>query len=143
MAGVTGDFGKLSALIRQIETLPEIKREVLAVLAEDARTRVDEGFAASRSPDGEAWRPLARARRRGAGRPLLDTGRLRASITYQVTANGFLLKTTLVYAATHQYGWESIPARPFFPEGDAPPAWVAAWRDLTEEVITLHFKGAF
>jgi phage virion morphogenesis protein len=143
VAGVTGDFGKLTALIRQLEQVPALKRDVLRVIAEDARTRVDEGFAASRSPEGAAWRPLARARRRGAGRPLLDTGRLRASITYQVTANGFLLKTTLVYAATHQYGWESIPARPYFPEGDVPPAWVAAWRDLTEEVIALHFKGAF
>lgn len=141
--GVTGDFAELGALMRRLEDVPALRRDVFTVLAEDARTRVDEGFAASRSPDGAAWRPLASARRRGPGRPLLDTGRLRASIAYQVTANGFLLKTTLVYAATHQYGRGAVPARPFFPVGgDVPPAWASAWRSLTEEVIAAHYGGA-
>lgn len=143
MAGVTGDFAKLGELMKQLAALPEVRREVMTVLAEDARTRVDEGFAASRSPEGASWRPLERARRRGPGRPLLDTGRLRASITYHVTPEGFVLQTSVIYAATHQYGRGPVPARPYLPTtGDVPPAWLSGWRELTEEVIAAHFNGA-
>lgn len=141
MAGVTGDFAKLGELMKQLATLPEVRREVLTVLAEDSRTRIDEGFAASRSPEGASWRPLERARRRGPGRPLLDTGRLRASINYHVTSEGFVVQTSVIYAATHQYGRGDIPSRPFFPQdGTLPPQWAAAWRSTVDAIVAEHFR---
>lgn len=77
---------------------------------------------------GPGWVPLSkrtlqRRRKRGKGaKPLLDTGRLRASVVAEgegsvkeITAIGFRLGTNLQYAATHQFGRGRIPARPFMP----------------------------
>lgn len=139
--GVTGDFAKLDELMRSLATVPDLRRDVFQAFAEDARTRIDEGFAASRSTAGQPWRPLAQPRRRGPGRPLLDTGRLRASITYRVDASGFVVETNVVYAATHQFGRGAIPARPFFPApGTLPPAWEMDWREQADAAMRGHFS---
>jgi phage virion morphogenesis protein len=44
---------------------------------------------------------------------LMDSSRLRNSIVYQVLTNGVQIGTNVVYAATHQFGRDAIPARPF------------------------------
>lgn len=64
------------------------------------------------SPDGSPWKPLSaatiRSRRKGKGAeapmPLLDTGRLRNSITKRVDANSVFIGTNVEYAAAHQFG---------------------------------------
>lgn len=60
------------------DTRPLLERLKLALFAD-----IWENFDKSHSPDGTAWPPLAyqRPRNKGAGKPLLDTGVLRASIT--------------------------------------------------------------
>ena len=79
----------------------------------------NENFRNEQSPDGEPWKPLAQItkalRRRGKkdGEPkiLQDSGRLRNSVTSQVTMN--IDKTTLEfgtnveYGKTHQFGGPS------------------------------------
>lgn len=64
------------------------------------------------SPDGVPWKPLSastiRNRRKGKGTgsamPLLDTGRLRNSITKRVDSNSVFIGTNVEYAAVHQFG---------------------------------------
>ena len=128
-------------------------------------SRVLESFEESRAPDGESWQPLARATkvgrlrrdrrnfRKGGGlskrgrqavragfQPLVDTGRLRASITRNVYGNAVEIGTDVAYAATHQFGdaGRGIPARPFLPEGALPPAWE---QDVVE-VVARNIREA-
>jgi len=94
-------------------------------------------FAASGRP--EKWKPLAAARKRGsaaAAKPLIDTGKLRGSITAQANNREVRIGTNVVYAATHQFGSGAIPARPFvlFQDDD---------EDDIGEIITEHIAGAF
>jgi len=89
-----------------------------------------ENFAGGHGPDGEAWAPLARPRKRTKGmgkakgaekdKPLRDTGLLMASLTAagpghveRLTRAELLQGTNLGYARYHQYGTRHIPARPF------------------------------
>lgn len=68
-------------------------------LAESTRMRFED----QRGPDGRAWTPSVRAREQ-AGQTLVDTGRLRDSITHRVAGDGVEIGTNVVYAATHQLG---------------------------------------
>lgn len=70
-------------------------------------------FRAQQAPSGAAWAPLApstvRGRRKGKGagsaQALLDTGRLRNSITRRVLdRTALLVGTNVEYAAVHQFG---------------------------------------
>lgn len=80
-------------------------------------------FADSVDPQGKAWLPLKQFRNRKrdkAGKrrdqnpkPLIDTGRLRSSITYSASSNYVDVGTNVVYAATHNYGRGRIPQRQF------------------------------
>ncbi len=101
---------------------------ILRVLAADIKQLIDDSFEHSRSPMGDAFQPLSPitvARRRvgqgdGPAKPLIDTSRLRNSITSFPVPKGVRFGTNTIYAATHQWGRGRIPARPFLPiEGNA------------------------
>jgi phage gpG-like protein len=159
--GLTGDFDKLTALVQRLQSLGPAKAALLKQLAEEAHTQVSEGFAAGRAPDGSSWAPLQSR----AGQPLLDTGRLRSSITYAIMESGFSLGTAVVYAPVHQFGatirpknggllrwqtggrWSSarqvtVPARPFFPEGRVSQQWADDLRAVALEWMRDHLKGS-
>lgn len=90
-----------------------------------------EGFVHSRAPDGSSWKPLKRPRRKGTknkgsrrrssttNQPLWDTGRLVASMgagtdhVEQITPDSLVFGTNVSYAAFHNFGTRTIPARPF------------------------------
>ena len=68
------------------------------------------------------WVPVGSEviRRRGPNaKPLVDTGRMMASISYRVEGNEILIGTNVkadngyLYPLAHQYGTPTIPARPF------------------------------
>ena len=78
-------------------------------------------FEREREPSGKPWLASARAVAEG-GQTLTDSGRLRASITHNVTDGGRAVEvgSNLIYAAIHQFGGQAgrgrkvtIPARPF------------------------------
>lgn len=94
-------------------------------LADNTRLRFNEGV----TPDGAPWAPLtrttmlrrlqgrsgnfrksgalsAKGRRVAAGgfKPLLDTGRLRNSITSNVDGNSVVVGTNVIYGALQQFG---------------------------------------
>lgn len=145
MAGVSGDFRALDALVRKLGDLgPEIRTQCAEVFAEQVRTLVVDGFEKATAPDGSAWqalspRTVARRRKRGKGaRPLLDTGRLRNSLKITHDANGVYVSTPVVYAAAHNFGHAQIPARQFLPGGALP----SRWRDALDETardLMKHF----
>lgn len=123
----------LSRLRRRVQGLggPGFRAGVLTNLAEEARRLIYLAFQQSRSPDGNAW---ARLKYR-EGMPLLDTGRLRNSILVRTTDGGIRVSTNVVYAATHQYGRDSIPARPFLPTGQLPASWAQPFRRIINGAV--------
>lgn len=65
-------------------------------------------FETESGPGGSPWRKSRRAARQG-GQTLTDSGRLRASITHNVLADGVEVGTNVVYAAIHQLGGRTPP----------------------------------
>lgn len=155
--GVTGDFGELAKIRRQVARLPaEGLERILRACAEEGRLLVEQGFEAGKAPSGAPWAPV----RRG-GQPLRDTGRLLASLTPQVTGSGFVIETTVAYADVHQRGatisskkgrsmgtpkagWfgvrVTIPARPFLPEDSLPGPWEVRLGEAASDAIQVLFR---
>jgi|SRR5579871_3581557 len=124
------DLSRLRKRVREVAS-PSFRTGVLMSLAEEARRLIWLGFQQSRSPDGNAWERL----KYREGMPLLDSGRLRNSIQVTPTQTGISVRTNLVYAATHQYGRDHIPARPFLPVGHLPETWAAPFRRLINGAV--------
>lgn len=94
-------------------------------MADTAAELVRSTFTATRSPDGVAWRPLARPRP-GIGGALLLTGELRdLASDPAVDLEGFTFSVTGP-KGVHQHGSRKrgLPARPFLPDGaNLPATW--------------------
>lgn len=77
---------------------------VLGSIGRTLKTRIDMGFRSSASPWGAPWAPL-KAR---DGKPLIDTGRLKNSITWRAGGGPdgpFVdVGTNIKYAPIHQFG---------------------------------------
>lgn len=58
------------------------------------------GFDKSVSPYGTPWLALKHRQ----GKPLIDSGKLRSSVNYQVSGNSVEVGTNREYAAVHQFG---------------------------------------
>ena len=127
---------RLRAAAAATQNLEPMLSEMGEAVVESTRLRFTDG----KGPDGNKWAPLSaatllRRRKKGKGaQPLLDTGRLRNSITKRVEPRSVWIGTNVVYARTHQFGaakgafgtgkyktrkgsfpipWGNIPARPF------------------------------
>lgn len=123
---VKSELGKLA---RTGADLRPALTEIGQALVESTLLR----FKDSKAPDGGTWTPLSPVtialRRRGSSKPLLDTGRLRSSITKAVSAHDVVVGTNVRYAGTQHFGaskgqygrtrrgapipWGNVPARPF------------------------------
>ena len=129
----------LTALAAKGKRFDALMRVVAGDLEATTSLRFTDGVA----PTGQPWLPLSEATRRararrGAGRgrgrgakiarallgprqPLLDTGRLRNSITSVYDSRSATIGTNVVYAPVHQFGSKRagrgrrtrIPARPY------------------------------
>lgn len=116
-------------------------------MAQIGSSLVDEiklGFAESRSPYGAPWKPL----KVRVGQPLLDTGKLRNSITYRVIRRDAVMIGTADFflkAATHQFGSDNawgrrikVPARPYLPIRNKKAELPPAWRTEVLEILREH-----
>ena len=72
-------------------------------------------------PDGSPQKPL----KRRVGVPLIDSGRLRGSITHEASEDQVVIGTNVIYAAIQQFGGKAgrghkvtIPARPYLGVSD-------------------------
>ena len=131
---------------------------VLQVAAVDTKTLIDNSFRRSRTPEGNEWEQLDRRtlarRRQGPNRRarkatiLVDTGRLRNSITATATASSIEFGTNVVYAAYHQFGSGRM-YRPFLPVQQGGAGYVLMtggpagrhWREVRDMVIEYIRTG--
>ncbi len=84
--------------------------ELMHQLALITRRQTVDHFTKGAGPDG-AWAPLSAATksinpRRGSGKPLTDTGRLKGSIDARATSRSAEIGTNVHYGKYHQYGAE-------------------------------------
>ena len=140
-----------TAVTAMLRRLQRAASDTQPAMAEVGTTLVDNirmGFKGSMDPWRTPWLPLspvtAALRKKGqGGQPLLDTGRLRSSVTYRAVNRGVEVGTDVIYARTHQFGvkqgaygrtkrngpipWGNVPARPFMPSrngrADLPADW--------------------
>jgi len=95
-----------------------------AVIAADVSTFIDDSFAGSRAPDGSAFAPL----KSRVGTPLVDTGRLRSSISARATRSGLMFGTNVTYGRPHQTGTRRMPQRAFLPVDITGAGWALTER---------------
>ena len=141
------DTSAFSPAMDEIKAATSDLKELCTLLAGRAVKMIDRKFQKS----GPGWVPLSartlrRRRKNGRGaKPLLDTGKLRASTVangeggvFEVSSTGFVVGSNLEYAAAHQFGIASrgLPARPFIPTEESIVA------EFTP-VITRYFTDKF
>jgi hypothetical protein len=131
---------------------------VIAKLVGVALTKlVLDGFRLSEDQYGDAWASVernrardrkAKSRRARAGKPaksdkpLIDTGRMRASVTHVVSGGDVRVVIPVEYASYHQEGTRHIQARPMLPDSRGlPPKWAAAINKETLRVLRGNFGG--
>lgn len=140
MISITVDDHGVQAALHRLNLATADMTPAMANVGNIIETHVLLRFQDSTDPWGKPWQGLSqgailsRLRRRkgsfkkdgkisakgqgiamGGFQPLLDTGRLRGSITTVVAPRGVAVGTNVKYAATHQFGRGGIPARPFLP----------------------------
>jgi phage gpG-like protein len=164
----------MGAAIKNISAFNDLKRRVTAVAHSSAmldelgkRTgaalmkQVSDEFRESRDPYGKAWAPVvrdrgrdrrARAKRTAAGKkpkadkPLIDTGRMRASVTAKVTGSDVRIVIPVNYASYHQDpkpGSHNV-RRQMLPEADTGglgDRWRMAINKEAAAVLQKHFGG--
>ena len=74
-------------------------------------------FRSQTAPDGAPWQALSPAyaarKRRNQGQILTLYGHLRGTLVKAADKDSLRIGTPLIYGATHQFGRDPIPARPF------------------------------
>jgi hypothetical protein len=137
---ITGQFDRLKAFQRQLETAPRLARMLNQNLAEESLTLVADGYRSARDPYGAKWTPR---KSRGGGRALLvKTGAMRNSAhATSVTARGFALAFAMAYWIFHQRGTRNMVRRLLLPlAGRLPSSWAAAYGEVYDEIMTEHFR---
>lgn len=106
MPGDTAGFARIIAQLEKLER--EGAEQVARAIAAEALRQAQACFRESRNPYGEPWAPLKHRH----GKPLQDTGRLRASLAISaVSKAGFRIGTNVAYAGYHQQGVDETYAR--------------------------------
>lgn len=117
---------KLERLVTQGKNLRVVMGDIGFFLEESTRHRFSTGL----DPDGNAWAPVSPeyALRKATGqikiaggsvaaRSATDllrlTGQMESQITHQADDRSVTIGSPELYAATHQFGRDNIPARPF------------------------------
>jgi len=142
----------LNALGQRARNLSPAFREIGAGVADEARL----GFKGSQDPYGRAWQPLKSstlaARRKGKGsgsaKPLLDTGRLRNSISFELLGqSGVVIGTNVKYGTIHQFGGMAgrsrkvpIPARSFLATRER--GIPREYGEIIRDALARHFAKA-
>ena len=115
LSGLEGAGRRLEDILARAGDLSPVLDEIGAHLVQSVQERFESGI----GPDGDRWKPSARALAEG-GQTLVDSGRLRDSVTHQVEPGRVVVGSNLVYAAIHQVGGEAgrnhsvkLPARPY------------------------------
>jgi phage gpG-like protein len=148
------DLQRQVAEVARGELMPRIAKRVGPALLK----QVADEFRESRNPYDKPWLPLARERSRNrranarraragkarrASKPLIDTGRLRASPVARVDGTQVRVSLPVEYASYHQQGTRTIPRRQILPEqatGGLGERWTQAINREVDAVLKEHFK---
>ena len=98
-----GDYVELARLAGKLGQFANGRAQasLAKAISQEAVTQAQLSFRESRDPYGTAWAPLKHRK----GKPLLLTGRLRASISVQaISPTSFRIGTNVRYAVFHQKG---------------------------------------
>ena len=115
--------------LQQLETklgnLTPFFRDIGEALLNSTRER----FRSQSAPDGSPWAALSpkyRAhKKKNAALILSLNGYLRGTLNYRAEKDQLRIGSPLIYAATHQFGRDAIPARPFLGLSDADMTMIA------------------
>ena len=110
-----------TAKLRELAAQGKDLGPALAEIGEEEVTNILLRFEHEEDPQGNPWAAFAANSPRllEDGKLLQDTGRLKGSIQSQVLGGSVLLVGSNVeYAPFHQFGTETIPARPFLGVSD-------------------------
>jgi len=101
-ASIKVDITKLGRLSQRVQkflndaTDKDVMLDAIGVaLVSNVQTRFEQG----RGPDGQPWAPVKRG-----GSPLVDSGLMRDSMTYDVNGSTVRVGTNRIQAKTHQFG---------------------------------------
>lgn len=157
----TVDDAKVKAKFNELYAKTKDTKPAMESAGSATVNNVKLGFRASKTPHGSPWLPL----KVRAGKPLLDNGILRNSITHRATATVAEVGTNLIYGPIHQFGGTitaknapflvfkvpggiaikksvNIPARPFLPISqkgpDMPDSWMADVVDAIEHHLGIN-----
>ena len=145
------DLLKFSGLCNTLRINVMHPEPFLTLAGEAVRFETLQSFALQAEPQHRRpWKPLAvttvggrkkgkrKTTKRYSAKILLDTGRLRASITIKKTAlpPTVWIGTNIIYARTHQFGdpARNIAARPFLPTGWTAPLSMRITRALKAQI---------
>lgn len=104
---------RISALIADLERRAGDLTPAMKSIGEHIVSVARLSFRAEQSPDGVPWRKSGRAIRQ-SGKTLADTGRLKASLSYQANSEAVKVSTgsNVAYAAVHQFGFNGSVSVP-------------------------------
>lgn len=144
MAVKRANLAQLAKLREGLKSLTSAQSRTLVAqrLCATAVKLVSDEFRKSVEPYGKPWAPVYRNRKRDrrarakraakglpprADKPLVDTGRLRASVAAYPTSTGLRVVLPPTYASFHQEGTRRIKQRRIVPDdGDLGPVWKRA-----------------
>jgi phage virion morphogenesis protein len=149
-SGIRIDWGGFRDAVDQatsnLSNTKGLMLEIGMAMKNQTKDRFQEGV----SPEGEAWKPIDYTRRdsrgrprKGKARPLLDTGRLRKSISVSASDFDVHVGSNVEYARIHQLGGQAgrglrvtIPARPYLGLNE---------EDIEEikALVREHMEGSF
>ncbi len=128
------DAAPVQHLLEQLVDKLADMTPVMASIGEIIIEQTDTAFETGASPNGARWEPSGRVLAEG-GQTLVDTGRLKNSITRLVSTDAVTVGTGVIYGAIHQLGGVirakqgkalafggvvrqsvTMPSRPFLPD---------------------------
>jgi phage virion morphogenesis protein len=154
----------VQSLLRRMQENAGNVRPALTQIGRDFSDRIRQQFKQGISPYGERWAALSavtQSRNKGkrtGGKPLLDRGDLRKSISSYVNGNSSVsIGSGLKYAGLHQFGarqgqfgrtrrngpipWGNVPARPYMPIQNGRTVLPLDWSNAAEEIVSSHIIG--
>lgn len=148
-----GDIAKLAAAAKRLRRGPQFEDAFVRIAAESMLAETVLCFRLQRDPYGAPWKPLKpstiAARRSGTRKGarskgaqiLIDTGALRNSMNSRILGpRRFAIGSPLKYAAVHQEGSGSIPARPFLPSKGWPPKYFRRMVAAAKQAFAFVFE---
>jgi phage virion morphogenesis protein len=143
--GVSINWGGLDKAVEGAASKLADTKKLMTTIGAAMKNQTIARFRKSEGPDGEAWKPSARAKREN-GKTLLNTGRLgggKDSLSMSVTPAEVHVGSNVVYSRIHQLGGKAgrghkvnIPARPYLGINEED-------REEIADLIREHIEGAF